>query len=365
MNLHDLVIPLLNVTLLLSVGLELRRADLLAASRDRTGLAAATAINVVAIPAIAVAAVALLGLSGGVAAGVLLAACCPGGGTGTLLTRAARGSLERSVVLLGVLTMVAVLATPALVRFAAGHVADATITLWPMLQTLLVFQLTPLLLGIAVRAAHPRSADQLGRIARPLSNLTFALFVGGMMLTRGHLALAVGVTGVLSMTIVVVSSLWLPTLLRAPTHAERAAASLTTGVRNLFLALLLASTFFTDETTLTVLVYGLVMYAVAVPVALRWRRRGSSHNGLDDDPGTAHHDAPNTARHDIPHAAPHAAPRDAPNDAPNAAHRIAPGTAHHIAPNDAHRIAPGTARRDILHATPGSPSSTAARTEVP
>ncbi|MER6951875.1 hypothetical protein ABT294_48465 [Nonomuraea sp. NPDC000554] len=50
-------------------------------------------MNVVVVPAAAVAVVHVLALDGPVAYGIVLAAAAPGGGTGTLLTYHARGDL--------------------------------------------------------------------------------------------------------------------------------------------------------------------------------------------------------------------------------------------------------------------------------
>jgi predicted Na+-dependent transporter len=70
----------------------------------------------------------------------------------------------------------------------------------------------------------------------------------------------------------VITSLALP-LVVPGSRRDRAALSLTTGVRNLSLALLLSSAFFGDLTTITVLTYGLFMYLLAVPLALLFRRQ--------------------------------------------------------------------------------------------
>ena len=266
---QDLAIQALNLSLMFSVGLQLDPARLRAATRRSALLLGATALNFLAVPLVAVGVAAVAGLSEPVLAGVMLAAVAPGGGTGTLLTRAADGNLELSVVLLGIFTMLAVPLVPALML---GLMPDADLSLWPLLRTLLLFQLVPLAVGLALRLARPPLAATAQRVAKPLSNLIFGGLVIGLLITKGHLVPEVGPAGVVTLTLVVLVSLLLPAAWQGPPR-DRAALSLTTGVRNLSLALLLSSTFFSSLTTLTVLTYGLVMYMAGVPVALIVRRR--------------------------------------------------------------------------------------------
>ncbi len=113
--------------------------------------------------------------------------------------------------------------------------------------------------------------DRLNAVARPVSNLLFVGLVAGLVVTKSHLLVQVGGSGMLAITVVVALSLSLPSLVRGPTP-DRAALALTTGVRNLSLALLLSTTYFDALTTITVLAYGLVMYLLSVPLALYYRR---------------------------------------------------------------------------------------------
>lgn len=269
MNLQDIAIQALNLTLMFSVGLELDLDRLRRAASRRVLLGLATLVNFVVVPLVAYGTGTALGLAPPILAGLLLAAVAPGGGTGTLLTRTSAGNLELSVVLLGIFTGLAVPIVPLLVVLL---VPGESVSLRPLLQTLLVFQLAPLALGVGIRLLRPPLAHRLDRLARPLSNLIFGGLVLGLLVTRGHLVPEVGATGLLAQNIVIVVSLAVPLAGRL-SAGDRAALSLTTGVRNLSLALLLSSAFFTDTTTLAVLTYGLFMYLLGVPLALLLKRR--------------------------------------------------------------------------------------------
>lgn len=267
----DCAVSALNISLMFSIGLELEPKRIREAVGRGTLLGSATMLNFVAIPVLALGVGRVLGLEGGVLAGLLLAAVAPGGGTGTLLTRTARGSLELSVVLLGVFTLLSVPSVPLLTLFLLPRQG---LEIWPLLNTLLVFQLVPLGLGVGLRTYRTRWANTALRGARPLSNALFAALVLGLLVTRGHLILEVGGAGLVGMMAVVVGSVAIPIALPLE-WGDRMAVSLMTGVRNLSLALLVASAFLDDLTMLSVLVYGLIMYLVGVPFAL-WAGRRST-----------------------------------------------------------------------------------------
>jgi len=274
----QLLVQTLNVSLMLSVGLELQPDDVRSAARQWKTLLTLLVVNVVALPAAAVVVVEGAAWAGSalpipVAAGVLLAAFAPGGGTGTLLTRLAGGSVEASVVLLGLLTVGAVGFTPALSStFIDASQAPMPLSLGELLQTLVFFQLLPLVVGVVVHAARPTAASALQRWAKPLSNVAFVVLVVGLLVTQGHLLTQVSAPAWIAMSVVLLISMTLPALVPASTTLRRAFV-MTTSVRNLSLALLLSATFFDDVTTLTLLTYGLLMYLVAGGAAALWRRR--------------------------------------------------------------------------------------------
>lgn len=269
MSAQDLAIQALNISLMFSVGLELDLDQVRRTLNRRALLIGVTILNFALVPLIAFGVGRGLGLTSAVFAGLMLAAVAPGGGTGTLLTRAARGNLELSVVMLALFTTLAVPLVPAL---ALLMMPEESLSLWPLLRTLLLFQLLPLAVGLGIRLGRASLAKRLDTFARPLSNLIFGGLVVGLLVTKGHLIPDVGGRGLVALTIVVLGSLLSPLVIKS-TLPDRAALCLTTGVRNLSLALLLSSAFFTDLTTLTVLVYGLIMYLLGVPGALAVRSR--------------------------------------------------------------------------------------------
>ena len=160
--LQDLTVQLLNVSLMFSIGLALDPAEVRAALGRSRLLAAVVLVNFVVIPLIADLASRFLSLATSIHAGIVLTSVAPGGGTGTLLTRAARGNLELSVVALGLLTVLAVPLTPVLTLELLEGRSGVDVELRPMLRTLLLFQLLPL-----SRGSHPAPPESpLGQSCR-------------------------------------------------------------------------------------------------------------------------------------------------------------------------------------------------------
>ena len=270
-TIQSLAVQALNISLLFSLGLELSLTQLRTTARQVWLMSLMVVLNFGVLPLIAIGASHISHLADAISAGILLSVFAPGGGTGTLLTRLAGGNLALSVIALAVLTLLAVPITPVLTTLFLSASESIIVQPSEVFETLLLFQLTPFLAGVCLRWWSQRVADRLNCLVRPASNVIFAVLVAGLTITQGHLILEVGWQGMGMLTAIIVISFMLPLALRL-NESDCAAISLTTAVRNLSLALLISTKFFTHLTTITVLTYGLVMYLIGVPWALWWRR---------------------------------------------------------------------------------------------
>ncbi len=255
-----------------SVGLDLDRKRLGALARRPVLLFFALALNFIVVPLAAYGLVTGFALAAPIAAGLILVAIAPGGGTGTLMTQIARADLELSVLMLVPLTALSTFFTPllaeALVSVGAGAIDRSA-----MLKTLLLFQLAPLLLGFSARLFWPSLADRLTKGASTLANILFATLVIGLLILHGPKLAQVGAGGLVAVGLLAMGSVALGFLLPLP-RSQRYAVGLTTGTRNVALSILIASSFFPNPLTLmAVLAYGLGQYLICVPVALFARRR--------------------------------------------------------------------------------------------
>jgi len=108
---HALVI-VLNVSVLAAAGISVDIGELRALLHERKLLAWIVGLNFVLLPLGAWGGLKLLGVTGPVAAGVVLAVAPPGGGTGLVLTRVARGSMHLGIGMLFFFILLSSTATP-------------------------------------------------------------------------------------------------------------------------------------------------------------------------------------------------------------------------------------------------------------
>jgi bile acid:Na+ symporter, BASS family len=275
---QDIYVGLLALTTLFGMGLTLQPADLAEIMARRRGLLIlAVAINLVALPLLGLALFPLFGAATSFAVGFMLCMAAPGGGTGTLLTYVANGDLRFSVALLLILTVSSVVITPSWMVLAApaDDVGQLYLAALPMAGILFGFILLPLVAGMTYRRLWPVAADVMQPWIARLSLILLLLLVVAYLVTHGHLVIASGWRLPLLTLIGVVAALasgWLVRQTAAP--ATVAAFSLTTSVRNITLAILLAATYYRDEGVLVaVLAYGLIMYLVGIPAAMLWARQ--------------------------------------------------------------------------------------------
>lgn len=268
---HALVI-MMNVSVLAAAGVAVDAVELRALLRERKLLAWIVTLNLVVLPLAAWGGLKVLGLSGPVAAGVLLAVVPPGGGTGLVLTRAARGSMHLGIGMLFFFVLLSSAVTPLLLSMLGFRAA----TLAPMYLNTFAFQAVPFALGLLIKRYSGRSAAAWENALSRLGLVSLLMLVVGLVVTRGSLLFDQDPRAVLVMAICALAGIFSGFVVPASPE-NRAAFGLSTGIRNLSLSLLLAGALATDPSTLmAVLTYGLLMYGAGFPAALLYRRRIST-----------------------------------------------------------------------------------------
>lgn len=272
----QVVIALMIFLSLLAMGMGLTLAEVGGALGRVRILALGLVLNFVAIPAVMLLLVKVFAIEGPVAVGLLLCVLAPGNGVGTLLVDFARGDVGLSVGLVLVLTFCSVVLTPILLGLWTGADAGAAFgtATWPMMRLIFVFQVVPLVAGLLLRRyAESRTRRMQPWIAR-IARWLVLVIIAAYLLTKGELFIANGLRPVVASLAVILASFLLGMLLR--TRAERVSLGLTSMVRNLALALLMAATFFSHPSTIAaMLAYALLMFIVAFAIAA-WLRRSSA-----------------------------------------------------------------------------------------
>ena len=166
---------------MLGMGLTLRFSDFAAVLKDPKRIALGVFAQFAIMPLLGWSLAKLFQLEAGLALGLILVACCPGGTVSNVICHLARANVPLSVLLTMTSTMAAVFATPWLTRWLAG--AWMPVNAWALFQSMLVVVLLPLLLGIAVNTLleKMREARRTRACIDALGPLVSALVVVGIV----------------------------------------------------------------------------------------------------------------------------------------------------------------------------------------
>jgi BASS family bile acid:Na+ symporter len=143
--------------IMLGMGLTLRVADFAAVARVPKSVAIGVAAQFLIMPLAAWSIARLFGLETGLAIGLILVGCCPGGTASNVICYMAKANVPLSVLLTMSSTVVAIFATPLLTQWLAG--AWLPVDALALFKSMLVVVLLPLVCGVAVNSLLGRMKD--------------------------------------------------------------------------------------------------------------------------------------------------------------------------------------------------------------
>lgn len=144
--------------IMLGMGLTLRVADFTAVAKEPKNVALGVMAQFLIMPLTAWAIARMFQLETGLAIGLILVGCCPGGTASNVICYMARANVPLSVLLTMCSTVVAIFATPMLTRWLAG--AWLPVDAWALFRSMIVVVLLPLVCGLTVNSL-------LGKMKRP------------------------------------------------------------------------------------------------------------------------------------------------------------------------------------------------------
>ena len=270
MSFQEIYVSLLSVTTLLGMGLGLTLAQITdTIHRHWKTLSWGMFFNFVAIPVAALGTRSIVNLEPAFFTGFFICMVAPGGGSGLLLTYYAKGNISFSIALMFLLTLVSLVATPLWMVFAApdNQGASPWLTAIPMITALGMYIVAPLVLGLAIRKQWPCAAQSLVKPVNRLSMVMLLMLVFGYLVVKGN-QIAVGGLPLILLSLASASVALAGGIIATPNAGLRRALGFTSSIRNVTVAILLASISYTDpRTMLAVLEYGLSQYIICFPVA--------------------------------------------------------------------------------------------------
>ena len=279
-RLINLLVTVTLVEMMVTVGLRVTFAELVATVSDR-GLVARTMLaNYLLVPAVAVLLLLVFHAPPLVAAGFLILAVCPGAPFGPPFAGIAHGHVPQAVGLMVILAGSSALLSPlllyVLLPWLAGGAAPA-VDAAGMVGTLLITQLLPLLAGVLVNHWRPHLAARLVGPCEFVSKILNACVLVVILTVQFPVLMEIKLTALAGMLALLIASLVIGWLAGAPDPASRKTMALTTSLRNAGVGLVIATgSFAGTPAALAVLAYGIVAVLGSLLVALWWGRQASA-----------------------------------------------------------------------------------------
>jgi BASS family bile acid:Na+ symporter len=215
-----------------------------------------------------------------VAAGFLIVSVCPGAPYAPPFTAIARGDVARAVGLMVILAGSSAIFAPLLLKgllpLVAGD-AQANVNAGRIVGTLAVVQFLPLCIGLFLRARYPAIAIRLSKPFRRVGMLLNVTLIGVILLAQFRMLSAIHLTGYVGMLALLAGSILAGWLLGGPGRAGRDTLAITTSVRNVGVALVIAGGSFPGTPAVTsTTAYALFQTVVVALLVLAYGRTKSA-----------------------------------------------------------------------------------------
>ena len=276
-QLIQIVVVTTLVEMMITSGLGVTLAQLAEVATNWRLVSSAFLANYLCVPLATICLVGLVQPAPAVTAGLLVLAVCPGGPYGPPFTLFARGNVPAAVGLMVLLAgSSAVLAPLLLSCLLPLMTGDQPLQVNPvnMVLTLLVIQLLPLCIGMAIRRGWTTVADRLEQPAQRISKLLNCISTGLILFAQFNLLAGIrpiAFAGMLALVVISWAAGWLA---GAPAGDNRKSMTLVTSLRNVAVGLVIATSAFPGTSAMTAVVaYALVEVTGSLLLAIWWGRR--------------------------------------------------------------------------------------------
>ena len=277
-------LPVSLAVIMLSLGIGLEPADFRRVLVRRRAFFVGALCQVLLLPIVAFFIVTAFALPPEIAVGVMLLSLCPGGVTSNILSKLAKGDVALSVSLTAVISLLSILTVPVLAAWSVRYfMTDNAPDISVAGLALAMFLITtlPVALGVAIRQFARSIALRIENGLASLATALFVLVVAAAL--AGNWALFVDNLGAMGASLVALNVSLLFLGLGIARFAgldwqETKTISIETGIQNSTLGITLAGLITVTNDGFSPLalpsaVYGITMYAVALPFLIWFRGR--------------------------------------------------------------------------------------------
>ncbi len=266
------------IFMMLSVGLDLTVSKIKAVFDEPRVLFAALAINYLVVPSIFVALIYISGLDGMWATGLLFVAVAPGGPVAGVLVQNAKGNLALGVSILIVMNLLNTILTPigVWVVDALPNTGGETPPIIGMVQTIVLYQILPLILAMKFRQKWEQKANWLQPLMEKAAKGLLVFVAIAILIVEFKRLQLLPPTLIVVLHIAVGVTLAISWWLTPGGFENKVAISITAPYRSMSIVMLLLTAWVRDvDALLSAMAYSVAMLWMCMATSVIIRRRQS------------------------------------------------------------------------------------------
>lgn len=279
----NVVLPLSLAIIMLSLGIGLTFADFGRVLRMPKAFGIGAVAQIVLLPVVTYGIVRSFGLPAEIAVGFMLISFCPGGVTSNMISRLAKGDVALSVSLTAVISLLSIVTVPVLAAWSVVHFmgnAAPDVSVAGLAVSVFVIVTLPVLIGVMIRHFASQFALRVEPFLSRLATLLFVIIVIAALATNWDVFVsnlgALGPALILLIVALLILGFALARLGGLPWDQSKT-ISIETGIQNATLGITLAALISGQAEGFSAMalpsgVYGILMYFVAAPFVVWFRR---------------------------------------------------------------------------------------------
>jgi BASS family bile acid:Na+ symporter len=226
---------------MISIGLEVTLKEILLAGSNKRLFMKALFANFILVPLLGLGVARILPMPANIEIGFLLLAAAPGAIFAINFTRRTQDSVPFAAALIFALTVLSVVVTPFLAQLMLNIDQPVTLHYDRAIQALFLYVLLPLLAGLALNRWASTVALGLRKPVSACAGISFVLVTVITMGLKSAATKQIGINGLLAMLLLIVASMVIGWMLGGPDRGIRRVLTVNTSMRNVALALAIAS----------------------------------------------------------------------------------------------------------------------------
>jgi len=282
----DIILPLSLVFIMFSLGLGLTINDFKNVARQPKNFTVGIVNQMLLLPLVTFSIIKIFGLSGEMAVGLMILACCPGGVTSNIITKMAKGDTALSISYTAVVSIATVITLPIITGFSIQYFmgADApAINVLMLGLTMFLITAIPVIIGLFVHHKAENFTRSFEPKASNISAILFVLIVVGALASEWE-AFVNNVTilgpGIITLIVLMLLLGYGSAHLFKMSESQAVSVSIATGIQNATVGITVGNLIIPGGEGLSVLslpsgVYGILMYLVCLPIVfayVKWIR---------------------------------------------------------------------------------------------